>query len=77
MATTLIKGVCNDHIDPAEKTALASAIDNFFDADCFHPKSNINKMSKGIPLSDIDRKPWLDLISKKIVAYEKNIKLVF
>ena len=38
----------------------------FFDADDFHPLSNINKMAKGIPLSDIDRKPWLDLLSKKI-----------
>ncbi len=46
----------------------------FFDADGSHPKSNINKMSKGIPLSDIDRKPWLDLISKKIIAYEKKYK---
>jgi carbohydrate kinase (thermoresistant glucokinase family) len=32
----------------------------FFDADSFHPKQNIDKMSAGIPLTDEDRWPWLD-----------------
>ena len=32
-------------------------------------------MAKGIPLSDIDRKPWLDLLSKKIIAWEKKYKI--
>ena len=31
----------------------------FFDADDFHPQSNIDKMSRGIPLTDRDRLPWL------------------
>jgi len=31
----------------------------FFDADDYHPKDNIEKMSKGIPLNDEDRQPWL------------------
>ena len=47
----------------------------FFDADDYHPLSNINKMAKGIPLSDIDRKPWLDLLSKKIITWEKKYKI--
>lgn len=29
------------------------------EADEFHPSSNINKMSQGIPLEDDDRWPWL------------------
>ena len=32
----------------------------FIDADDHHPTSNIEKMSKGIPLNDNDREPWLD-----------------
>lgn len=32
---------------------------HFFDADEFHPASNIAKMKAGIPLSDADRTPWL------------------
>jgi|SRR5665213_13349 len=35
----------------------------FEDADWFHPDSNIDKMHKGIPLTDDDRKPWLDAIA--------------
>jgi len=31
----------------------------FLDADDFHPAANVEKMSKGIPLNDEDRMPWL------------------
>ncbi len=31
----------------------------FFDGDDFHPKSNIDKMSSGVPLNDDDRNGWL------------------
>ncbi len=31
----------------------------FYDADHFHSKENIEKMSKGIHLRDADRDPWL------------------
>jgi gluconokinase len=34
----------------------------FGDADSFHPKANIDKMSSGIALTDEDRWPWLDAI---------------
>lgn len=32
----------------------------FLDADDFHPAANIEKMKHGIPLTDADRKPWLE-----------------
>ncbi len=32
---------------------------DFSDADDFHPSANIDKMSRGIPLEDADRLPWL------------------
>jgi gluconokinase len=35
---------------------------DFYDADRFHPKENIEKMSRGIPLTDEDRLPWLSLV---------------
>lgn len=38
----------------------------FRDADEFHPKSNVEKMSAGIPLTDADRWPWLDAIAAAI-----------
>ena len=38
----------------------------FRDADEFHPRSNVDKMSAGIPLTDEDRWPWLDAIGAAI-----------
>ena len=35
----------------------------FQDADWFHPASNVDKMHRGIPLTDEDRWPWLDTIA--------------
>ncbi|PPR86746.1 hypothetical protein GOBAR_AA33941 [Gossypium barbadense] len=35
---------------------------SFLDADDFHPLSNKEKMSQGIPLSDEDRIPWLETL---------------
>jgi gluconokinase len=35
----------------------------FYDADDFHPPSNVAKMAAGIPLTDDDRWPWLDRIA--------------
>lgn len=35
----------------------------FEDADWFHPASNIDKMRQGIPLTDDDRRPWLNAIA--------------
>lgn len=34
----------------------------FLDADDFHPPANIEKMKHGIPLTDVDRAPWLAAI---------------
>lgn len=49
----------------------------FYDADDFHPQSNIDKMKSGIPLDDCDREPWLKnlrhLIRKSIAAGENAV----
>jgi gluconokinase len=36
------------------------------DGDRFHPKSNVEKMSAGHPLTDEDRRPWLQAIADEI-----------
>lgn len=38
----------------------------FSDGDQFHPKANIDKMSRCIPLDDSDRLPWLGKIAEYI-----------
>jgi len=39
----------------------------FLDADDFHSPENIIKMSAGIPLSDDDRKPWLETLAQLLI----------
>jgi gluconokinase len=39
---------------------------DFRDADDFHPVANIEKMSRGIPLDDTDRMPWLYQMQRAI-----------
>ncbi|MER8701939.1 gluconokinase [Mesorhizobium sp. M0207] len=34
----------------------------FVEGDVLHPRGNVEKMSAGIPLTDEDRWPWLDLL---------------
>ena len=45
----------------------------FRDADEFHPKANIAKMSAGIPLTDEDRWPWLDAIGKALAESDGSL----
>ena len=43
---------------------LASRLQwEFADADWFHPAANVEKMHKGVPLTDEDRWLWLDAIT--------------
>lgn len=39
---------------------------NFYDADDFHPAENIDKMKGGIPLTDEDRRSWLERLRQLI-----------
>jgi gluconokinase len=41
----------------------------FADADAFHPKANIAKMSTGEPLTDEDRYPWLDSVGEWLARH--------
>jgi gluconokinase len=50
-------------------TGLSQALGwPFRDADSFHPPANIEKMSRGVPLEDADRWPWLEAIAQWIDA---------
>jgi gluconokinase len=40
----------------------------FLEGDALHPESNVEKMSRGIPLTDEDRFPWLDRIGVEMAA---------
>ena len=42
----------------------------FADADNFHSPANIEKMSRGIPLSDDDRIPWLRSLREAMLQWD-------
>jgi gluconokinase len=42
---------------------------NFSDADEFHSATNRNKLTSGVPLSDEDRRPWLDRLRSAIATW--------
>jgi carbohydrate kinase (thermoresistant glucokinase family) len=44
----------------------------FIEGDNFHPPENILKMSTGTPLTDEDRRPWLEALSKELKIHEQK-----
>jgi len=42
----------------------------YIEGDALHPAENVAKMSKGIPLTDEDRWPWLALVGQAVSAPE-------
>jgi gluconokinase len=53
--------------------ALAARLDvPFEDGDDLHPEANVAKMSRGEPLTDEDRVPWLDRVGEWLAAHESG-----
>jgi gluconokinase len=51
-------------------TQLAEALDwTFVDADAFHPAANVEKMRRGVPLTEEDRRPWLSALRSQITEW--------
>jgi len=48
----------------------------FYDADDFHSIQNIEKMKNNIPLTDADRKPWLEALAINIENWAKSKDVV-
>ncbi len=46
----------------------------FADGDDFHPPANVEKMSRGIPLTDEDRIPWLRSIREAMLQWQAQGK---
>ncbi len=53
--------------------ALASTLGwGFNDADDFHSAANVQKMKKGLPLTDADRQPWLRNLRTAIEKWTRD-----
>jgi gluconokinase len=49
----------------------------FFDADEFHSPENVDRMRRGIPLTDADRAPWLDAMRNALEqSYAGDVNVV-
>jgi carbohydrate kinase (thermoresistant glucokinase family) len=44
----------------------------FYDADDFHPASNVEKIAGGRPLDDADRRPWLETLAGNLPAWQEE-----
>ena len=52
---------------------LAGALGaKFLEGDDLHPRSNVEKMRSGMPLTDADRLPWLQRIAGEIDGWRAN-----
>ena len=40
---------------------------HFYEGDDFHPRANVEKMRAGQPLTDEDRRPWLERLRQQII----------
>ena len=64
-----VSGVGKTHIGKLVADRLGLP---FYDADDFHPTSNVEKMSMGVPLNDNDRLPWLRGLADKILEWSST-----
>lgn len=57
--------------------ALAEAVSGtFHDADDYHSANNIGKMARGVPLSEKDRRPWIDALRPEIERWRRSQDIV-
>jgi carbohydrate kinase (thermoresistant glucokinase family) len=69
LAAIVIMGVSGAGKSTVGRITAAELGCPFRDADGFHPPANIEKMSRGEPLDDEDRWPWLSAIAAWIAEH--------
>ena len=72
----MIRAVVVMGVSGAGKSTLGKALAEalgwaFIEGDALHPPANIAKMSAGLPLSDDDRRPFLEAVADAIAAQRK------
>lgn len=62
----IIMGVSGSGKSTLGRAVAVAAGGRFYDADDFHPTTNIQKMCSGEPLTEDDREPWLKALRREI-----------
>lgn len=71
MPASRFPAVCVMGVSGSGKTSIGEELaarlgSAFLEGDRLHPAANVEKMAKGIPLTDDDRWPWLNAIGAEI-----------
>ncbi len=78
MAAGQAKAVVVMGVSGSGKSSIGQGVANrmgwtYVEGDSLHPQANVDKMSRGIPLTDEDRWPWLDLVGAELArAHSKG-----
>ena len=72
MTVIVVMGVAGSGKTTVGQALAAELGVEYAEADDFHPKSNIAKMSAGTPLTDADRTPWLRAIAAWIHTHQTS-----
>ena len=62
----VVMGVCGCGKTTVGEALAADLGWRFLDADDYHPPANVEKMARGMPLTDDDRWPWLDRLADEL-----------
>jgi gluconokinase len=68
----VVMGVSGSGKTTVAKDLAAALHCPFLEGDDLHPRANVEKMSKGTPLTDADRLPWLRAIAGKIDGWRSH-----
>ena len=69
----IIMGVAGSGKTSIGQRLAAELGTQFIDGDDLHPQANIDKMAKGVPLTDDDRTPWLAAIGQVLRDHEGKL----
>ena len=67
----IVMGVCGTGKTTVGRLVAERIGARFEEGDRFHPRANVEKMSRGEALDDEDRWPWLDSIGRSIDEWQR------
>lgn len=67
----IVMGVCGTGKTTIGRLIAERIGARFEEGDRFHPRANVEKMSRGEPLNDDDRWPWLHAMADSIDAWQR------
>jgi carbohydrate kinase (thermoresistant glucokinase family) len=72
MVIAVVMGVAGSGKSTIGRALAADLGAEFLEGDKFHPEANIAKMSRGEPLTDDDRWPWLDRLADELARARRE-----